>query len=222
MEVSAVIVARGGSVRVPNKNLLEIKGEPLIARKIRQLQQVEDIDRVIVGSDSERILEVANKYGAEPILRPEIYCDERVSSANEMIANMCDLFTTDIVMWTHCTNPLIRPETYSKALQEFKNNEKLGFDSLVSVYEIREHLWKNDKPLNYNPWGNVHPRASELEPLFGQDGGIFIQRYLNMKNNSYFFGSNPSLFEVPLDEVFDINTMLDFDRIKILIEHLKL
>lgn len=222
MEVSAVIVARGGSVRVPNKNLLEIRGEPLIARKIRQLQQVEDIDRVIVGSDSESILEVASKYGAEPILRPEIYCDERVSSANEMIANMCDLFSTDIVMWTHCTNPLIRPETYSKALQEFKKNEKLAFDSLISVYEIREHLWKNSKPMNYNPWADVHPRASELEPLFGQDGGIFIQRYSNMKKNSYFFGSNPYLFKVPVDEVFDINTMLDFDRIKILIENLNL
>ena len=97
VEISAIIVARKGSVRIKSKSLLELNGETLIERKIRQLKQCKNINRIILGSDSDEMLEVAYKAGAEAIRRPDYFCDETKASANDMIRNMMDLIKTDIV-----------------------------------------------------------------------------------------------------------------------------
>lgn len=218
MEVSAVIVARKGSVRVPNKNMLPLGQETLISRKIRQLKACKNIDRVIFGSDSEEMLEHAKKAGAEVVRRPDFYCDERVASANDMIANMMNLIKTDIVVWSHCTNPLLSPQTYDNAINDFFKYYP-QFDSLLSVVEFKEHLWGTDKkPLNYNPYQSRHTPAKELPPYYMQDGGIFIQPYEQMSKNHYFFGKKPYLFTIPEDEFLDINNMRDYLLAQLLID----
>lgn len=209
-EVSAVIVARGGSVRIPSKSLLELDGESLIERKIHQLQKCKKIDRVIFGSDNEEMLNVAKKAGAEIVRRPDFYCDERVASANDMIGNMMSLIKTDVVVWSHCTNPLLSPFTYDAAVTKFLDLYP-EYDSLLSVVSLQEHLWGTDKkPLNYNPYAARHVPAREIPPYYMQDGGIFIQPYEQMKSNSYFFGKKPFLFEIPKEEFLDINDRRDY------------
>lgn len=209
-EVSAVIVARGGSVRIPSKSLLKLQGESLIERKIHQLQKCKNIHRVIFGSDNDEMLNVAKKAGAETVRRPDFYCDERVASANDMIGNMMDLIKTDIVVWAHCTNPLLSANTYDNAVAKFVELYP-EYDSLLSVVVLQEHLWGTDKkPLNYNPYAKRHVPAREIPPYYMQDGGIFIQPYEQMKKNSYFFGKKPYLFEIPTDEFLDINNMRDY------------
>lgn len=218
MEISAVIVARKGSIRVPSKNLLPLGKENLISRKVRQLKNCQKIDRVIVGSDSDEMLEVARNSGAEAVRRPDFYCDEKVATANDMIANMCELINTDIVVWAHCTNPLLSSETYDNAVETFLNNQP-EFDSLLSVVEIKEHLWGTNKtPLNYNPYGERHVPARELPPYYMQDGGIFIQPHKQMLENRYFFGKKPYLYKIPEEEFLDINNMRDYLLAKTLIE----
>ena len=219
MEVSAVIVARKGSVRVPNKNMLKLGSETLIERKIRQLKACKNIQRVILGSDSKEMLQIGQKAGAETVRRPDFYCDEKVASANDMIHNMCELIKTDVVVWAHCTNPLLSPETYDKAVKCFFDHAQ-NFDSLLSVVEFKEHLWSENKtPLNYNPYQPRHVPARELPPYYMQDGGIFIQPYKQMLENSYFFGKKPYLFEIPPEEFLDINNMRDYILAKALIEN---
>lgn len=209
-EVSAVIVARGGSVRIPSKSLLKLNNESLIERKIHQLQQCKNINRIIFGSDNDEMLNVAKSAGAETVRRPDFYCDEKVASANDMIGNMMDLIKTDIVVWAHCTNPLLSAQTYDNAVSKFIDLYP-EYDSLLSVVELREHLWRENKtPLNYNPYGPRHVPARELPPYYMQDGGIFIQPYEQMKSNSYFFGKKPYLFEIPNNEFLDINDKRDY------------
>ena len=216
-EITAVIVARGGSIRIPSKSLLKINGETLIERKIHQLQECNNIHRIVFGSDSNEMLHIANKAGAEVVKRPDFFCDENKASANDMIGNMMSLFSTDIVVWAHCTNPLLSPKTYDAAIKTFFDNLD-RYDSLLSVVELREHLWGGDrKPLNYNPYSKRHIPARDIAPYYMQDGGIFIQPYYQMKENSYFFGKNPYLFEIPVDEFLDINVMRDYLLAKALI-----
>lgn len=218
-EVVAIIVARKGSIRVPSKNLLPLGDDTLISRKIKQLKQSKYIDRVIFGSDSEEMLKHAASYGAECVRRPAFYCDENLASANDMIRNMCELITSDIVVWAHCTNPLITSGTYDRALETFEQSQKNGYDSLLSVVEFREHLWGEDKtPLNYDPYQPRHTPARELPPYYMQDGGIFIQLYKSMVQNSYFFGKNPYLFVIPEDEFLDINNIRDYILAKAIVE----
>jgi len=219
MEITAVIVARGGSKRLPRKNLLHINGESLLRRKVRQLLASSRIDRVVVGSEDDEILKEADASGAEAIRRPDFYCDESVATANQMIGNMCELIQTDIVVWSHCTNALLSTGTYDRAVTAYFEAVSAGYDSLLSVYPMREHLWDGaKKPFNYDPYGPTHPLASTLPPLYSQDGGIFIQSHKQMSENSYFFGAKPWLFEVPHEELFDINTPHEFAVAKAYIE----
>jgi len=89
MEVTAIIVARKGSKRVKAKSLLELNGETLIARKVKQLKQCKNISRIVVGSDSDEMLSEGKNAGAEIVRRPDYYCDESVASANDMIKDRC-------------------------------------------------------------------------------------------------------------------------------------
>jgi len=206
VEVTAIIVARKGSVRVKNKSMSLLGSETLIERKIRQLKNSKLVNRIVFGSNCDEMLSHAAIFGAEVIKREDYYCDESVCSANEMIGNMCDLIETDIVLWSHCTNPFIEGDLYDQAITQFLNSE---CDSLLSVVELREHLWAEGKPFNYNPYSGRHVPAKELQPLYMQDGGIFIQKWRDMKENRYFFGKNPSLFIINQDSFFDINTEKD-------------
>lgn len=217
-EISAIIVARKCSVRISSKSLLKINGETLIERKIHQLQCCNLIDRIIFGSDSDEMLNIARNTGAETVRRPDFYCDETKATANDMIKNMVSLINTDIVVWTHCTNPLISPKTYDNAIQTF-NNMYGEYDSLLSVIKLQEHLWGQDKkPLNYNPYAFRHIPAKELPAYYMQDGGIFIQYYKQMSENSYFFGKKPYLYTIPDEEFLDINTMRDYITAKALVK----
>ncbi|MDR1087624.1 MAG: hypothetical protein LBL16_05290 [Endomicrobium sp.] len=104
----------------------------LVERKIRQLRETKNIDRIVVGSDSDEILQIAESTGAEAKKRPDLYCDETKASANDMIANMISLIKTDVVVWTHCTNPLISSKTYDLAIDTF-NQKYPKNDSLLSI-----------------------------------------------------------------------------------------
>lgn len=219
MEITAVVVARKGSVRIKSKSMLELGGQSLIERKILQLRATKQIHRVVFGSDCEQMRSIARGAGAEVVERGAYFCDESRASANEMIGEMMSLIHTDVVVWAHCTNPLISAPTYDTAISAFLSNIP-RYDSLCSVVELREHLWRGDKhtPLNYNPYALRHTPAKALPPLYMQDGGIFIQPYAQMKANSYFFGKKPYLFEIPKEEFLDINEMRDYLLARAIVE----
>lgn len=223
MEITAVIVARKGSVRIKNKSMLKLGNETLISNKIKQLKECKKIDRIVFGSDSDEMLEHAEIYGAETVKRPEYFCNEKLASANDMIRNMMSLIETDIVVWAHCTNPLLSSKTYEDAIETYNKNLNNDYDSLLSVAEFQEHLWdENKKPLNYNPYQERHIPAKELPKYYMQDGGIFIQSYNQMKSNSYFFGNKPYLYVIPHKEFLDINTERDYIIAQSLYDYYKL
>ena len=188
------------------------KGTTLLGYKIKKLQECEELGEIIVGSDCDEILAHAEQLGAIPVKRPDEVCDEEVCSANKMIGDLCGRIKTDVVVWTHCTNPNISPATYDHAIETFLNNR--NYDSLISVDLVQEHLWKDwgdmRYPLNYNPWAKEHTLAKDLSPLYKQNGAFFIQSHENALKNSYFFGENPQLFLTDWTESTDINTETDF------------
>ncbi len=84
LEITAVIVARGGSVRIPSKSMQNLReGLSLIGNKINQLKSAGLINRVVLGSDNDEMLEEARKYGAEAIKRPDDFCNETKTNARE-------------------------------------------------------------------------------------------------------------------------------------------
>ena len=120
--------------------------------------------------------------------------------------------SADFGVWAHCTNPFIYASDYDEALRLYIQ-KKEPYDSLVSVTKIQSHLWsKYGFPLNFNPQSSRHPFASELDSVYFQNGGIFIQNMDGFLANSYFYGSYPIKFELSELTGFDINTL---DELKI-------
>ena len=221
-KIVACIPVRGGSRRIPRKNMLVLDNETLIARKIRQLK---DIAAVVVGSDDDEMLEEAARHGAFTVRRQ--CTNEGSDSANSMLrefANLIETHRPDIVLWCHVTSPFVSTETYRKAIEEFEKGLDGGYDSLVSVKEVREHLWCSDMRTPMYPLEQCRVRhicAGDLEPIYQQTGGIFIQPYEQMKSNGYFFGNRPRLFVMSDYESVDINTMDDWVCAKALYEYRK-
>jgi CMP-N-acetylneuraminic acid synthetase len=219
-EVVALIPARAGSVRVKNKNLMLLNGGTLIARKIKQLKDA-GIFRVYVGSDSNQILEEAEKNGAIAVHRDPNACDESKSSANEMIRDFSGRVEGGVAIWAHCTNPFVYGKHYIEALKNFYNliEKSKQYDSLLSVTKIQSHMWSDQKkPINYNPWSERHTLAKDLKPVYFQDGAIFIQKLIDFQSNNYFFGKKPHLFELDYLSSFDINFPEDLRLAEILVE----
>ena len=217
MRVTAIVVARGGSRRVPGKALRPFGASTLIGHKVDQLRQCREIGQVVVGSDDREILAEAERHGAETRLRDDYHCDESKCSANEMIRNMAAMVDCDVVVWAHPTNPLCLPDIYDAALTTYHDVVAKGMnDSLCSVTPIQRHAWRAGRqgeirqvPVNFNPWGDCHPLASELETTYYQDGAIFIQPHQQMLGNGYFYGDLPHLFPVAFPYGFDVDTERD-------------
>jgi N-acylneuraminate cytidylyltransferase/CMP-N,N'-diacetyllegionaminic acid synthase len=209
--VTAIVIARSGSNRLPNKNMLDFYGQPLVARKVQQLSECRLVDRIVVGSDSQDILDAATKN--HPIvmkrLRKPEFCDEKSRSWNEVIADMAAMVPGEIILWAHCTNPLIRPQTYDKAILKYLEEPN---SSLLSVTRVQSHVWYEDAPLNYDPYSGSHPVAAQVKPVFFQNGGIFIWDRKAMIVHQYVFGKKPYLFEIDADEAIDIDTQQDYAR----------
>lgn len=216
MKTTAIVIARAGSVRLPDKNVQDFHGRPLVAHKVWQLRQCKRIEEVVVGSDSDVILDAAQKEGAVVMKRGPEFCDEKTRSWNDVIADMVDRISGyGVIVWAHCTNPCIQPETYDNALETFFGE---NCDSLIGVTELKTHIWYEDKPLNFNPEAARHQVAAGLKPVYVQHGGLFIAPRSLMARRQYVFGTSPLLFSIHQDEAIDVDTWDDLERARLMYE----
>src|SRR4051812_8383298 len=117
--VTAIVAARGGSQRLPNKALLPFAGATMIGHKVRMLMACGTIDRVVVNSDSNAIVAEAVRYGAMPITGRDYRGD-----THEMLYDSCRQIGGDgVIVWAHPTNPLVTAPTYDLAVRQFLANE---------------------------------------------------------------------------------------------------
>ena len=146
MKILGLILARGGSVRVPRKNIRELAGRPLIYYIIRTAKKSRYINRVIVSTDDEEIAEVARRCGAEvPFYRPKELAreDSPEFEAIEHALNWLkknEGYVPDLVVKLFPTSPFLRPETVDRAIELMLANPDA--DSLRSVRLCKEHPFK--------------------------------------------------------------------------------
>lgn len=162
----AIIPARGGSKGIPNKNIIEVEGKPLIAYTIEPALQSKYLDRIIVSTDSKRIAEISKTYGAEvPFLRPSNLATNEAKTIDVVIHAIDSLTETyDYVVVLQPTQPLRTTEQIDEAIEQIVDKKQ---ESLVSVEPAEKH------PILYRKIGE----NGELHPLLNQNSTVRRQDF---------------------------------------------
>jgi len=217
-KISALIAVRSGSLRVKNKNLKKFANSNLLELKIQQLQEIDILDEIVVNSNSDEMLEIASKYNATTVKRDDYFAGNNVSMS-EVLKNMAQNINSEYVMYANCTNPLVKTSSYIDAINTFFNNEN-NYDSLVSCNDIKEFLYLDNKPLNYDPQNQ--PRSQDLPNIVALNFAISILSRKNMIKHTNVIGSNPYFYKLDEVESVDIDTPLDFFIAESLYKHIKI
>lgn len=205
--IKAIIPVRSGSTRVKNKNLRPFAGSNLLTIKIKQLKQVKNLDGIIVNSNDEEMLDVAKNLGVDTVKRDNYFASNNVS-INEVYKNLNSNCNSDIVVYANATNPLTETSSIEQAIDYFLNLDN-KHDTVNSVHLIKEFLWQDKFPLNFE-LRNM-PRSQDLPNIYTFNFAFAIfNRELAVKQ-SRIIGDNPYLYELSAIEAIDIDNELDFE-----------
>lgn len=204
MSITAIIPVREGSRRLKNKNIAPFAGTNLLINKINQLKQVQEIDDIVVSSDSELMLTMAQSQGVITHKRSPEFCDEKSKTFGEVVAHICENVPGDDIIWATCTAPLVFPKHYREAIKLYYKAITDGYDSLVSMEKFKRYLWDDNGPLNYE-LGLRHVPSQQLKPLYYVTDGILIAPRNKMIEWKYFHGTNPYRY------ILDKRTSIDID-----------
>jgi pseudaminic acid cytidylyltransferase len=223
--IIAIIPARGGSKRIPAKNIRLFAGKPIIAYTIAAARESGLFERIVVSTDNEKIAEIAYQYNAEvPFLRDENLADDftPVSSATAdalvRLDPAGDRFKAVAQLMPCC--PLRTADDVSKSYRKFKQT---GAESQISVVR---YGWQN-------PWWALrHNERHELKPVFGEQmtarsqdlpelfcpsGAIWWARTDTLRRTKTFHLENRMGWEMPWQRGIDIDTLDDWAMAEVLL-----
>lgn len=208
MSFTAIIPVKGDSSRLPGKNGLPFGDCNLLARKIRQLKQVKEIDQIVVSSESQRMLDIAEKEGVIPMLRPIEYANETLP-ISEFVTYLGDVLEGDHIIWACVTSPLVDEKLFERAIYEYLQKLEEGYDSLVTVSKFQHYLMDENGPFNFSR-GRSHPNSQNLPKLYLFTNGIQITPREKYKEWGDRIGEKPYLMEVSKKEAIDIDDIYDY------------
>jgi CMP-N-acetylneuraminic acid synthetase len=200
---------RHKSQRVPGKNYRLLAGSPLYHHIISTLLECPDIDEIVVDTDSPVVMDgLRLTFPRVHILeRPEHLRADAIPM-NEILAYDTSQVESDFYLQTHSTNPLIRPETVSKALQAFLTSYP-AYDSLFSVTRLQVRLWDQlGRAINHNP--AILLQTQDLPPVYEENSCLYIFTRQSLLARRNRLGERPLMFEVDPIEARDIDDEIDF------------
>jgi CMP-N-acetylneuraminic acid synthetase len=208
-KIVALVPMRHTSERVPGKNYRLMAGKPMYAYIIESLLACPDISQVVVDTDSPVIMEglQANYPQVQVIERPEELRDGMIPM-NTILLHDTAQVKADYYLQTHSTNPLLKPETISHAIQAFLAAQD-AHDSLFSVTRWQTRLyWEDGKAVNHNP--NELLRTQDLPPIYEENSCIYLFTRQKLAERNHRLGDAPMMFEIDAEEAWDIDEELDF------------
>ena len=212
----ALIPARGGSKRLPRKNILHINDKPLLAYPIKAALESSLFDSVLVSTDDLEIAEAAVQAGASVIERPDELATDRAT-----VKDVCKHFLNthpeaDIFCCIYATAVRLRPDTLSRSFDKFRSFPHPDFIMGVSEYTHPpfQALVKGAEGYLSYKWPEWKDKQSQFYPRAVVSNGTFYwaRRDAFLKEGT-FYGEKLVGFLVPDEQVSDINTRDDFLRV---------
>jgi len=217
----AIIPARGGSKRLPRKNILDLAGKPLIAWSIEAGLNSKYIDKVIVSSDDAEILDISKQYNAQIIVRPNYLASDTATTFDAIKHTIDNVEQYDYIVLLQATSPLRNNQHIDEAIELL---ESKNADAVVSVCEMdHSPLWSNtlDESLSMQGFLKdevLNKRSQDLEKYFRLNGAIYICKTDELLEEKSFF-LKKSIFAYMMDREssVDIDEEIDFKIVKVLL-----
>lgn len=223
----AVIPARGGSKRIPRKNIKEFCGKPMIAYAIEAAQKSQCFEHIIVSTDDDEIADVAKKYGAEvPFMRPKELADDYTPTVPVIASAIksCEIFNWKIeyLCCIYPGVPLIQDSDIVTALMLLKNSDS------NYCFPVAEYPSAIQRALKRNQNGNMMPfypefeltRTQDLELAFYDAGQFYWGRKDAWLTNSKLHSGGLGM-PISAWRVIDIDTQEDWQRAEIMFNVMK-
>ena len=217
----AIILARGDSKGIKNKNLIKVNNKPLLYWSIQSCKNSKKLHSYWVSSDSSKILNFALENKAKVISRPKRFSTDKSSSELAWMHAVKELekkqIKFDCVVGIQPTSPVREKKEIDKAISLFQNKK---YDSVLSVCESHVFIWKkkNNKILpNYNIFSR--PMRQKIGKQYLENGSIYIfnkNKFLKIKNRLFgkiglYIMKKYHSFEVDsLDDIKLINSLKQF------------
>lgn len=220
MTVLAIIPARGGSKRLPRKNILTLGGVPLLERVVKTVIDSGIFDRVVVSTEDLEIAEIAIKAGAEVHTRPAEYAQDR-STVVDVCLDVLGAYAPRNFCCIYATSALLKPFTLKDSFRQFMADDRANVLMGVSEY--------NHSPvqaLNLDEHGFA-------KMLFPEFKGVQSQLYpkIRVSNGTFYWGHTKTfihektfysdflkIYDVPKAEVCDLDTPEDLQRLQQMFE----
>jgi len=193
--ILGVIPARGGSKTIPQKNIKEICGKPLIAWTIEAAKKSKLLDKCVVSTEDKEIAEIARKYGMEVIDRPKELADDRINIFPLVLQDVFKKIDADIIVLLQCTSPVRDEGLIDDCIQRFLNSK---VDALATGYICQ--LFE---------WGSYTERKQDLKGFFHDDGNILIWKK-ELVNKGERLGKKNEKVIISREQNFEIDDEFDF------------
>lgn len=218
----AIIPARGGSKRIPRKNIKEFYGKPIIAYSILVAIESKLFDKILVTTDDKEIAKIAKKYGADvPFIRPKELSDD-FSSTGDVVKHALKWLkaggeTFEFACTIYATAPLLRSKYLIKGYNALKNSTAINAFSATSIpFPIQRTFKVNDvgRCEMFTPQ-HYMTRSQDLEEAY-QDAGQFYWTKTDQLSNEIMFGKDSIPVILPRHLVQDIDTLEDWQRAELM------
>lgn len=226
----AVITARGGSKRIPQKNIRTFIDKPIIAYSIEAAINSNLFDEIMVSTDSEEIAEVAIKYGAKvPFMRSAKNSDD-FATTNDVLLEVFNKykemgFNPKIACCLYPTAPFITAKFLQDAFNLIKNNKNIYLTYPVVKFSFppQRALYIDEVNKTLKPYDskNINMRSQDLLPLYHDVGQFYMYRVEKFLNNP--IAMKEHVYPIIINDRFvqDIDNLSDWDIAEIKYEILK-
>jgi len=218
----AMIPARGGSKRIPRKNIKSFLGKPIIAYSIEAAKAAGCFDKIIVSTDDEEIAAVARQYGAEtPFIRPENISDDYATTV-DVINHTIDWFSDnnisiENICCIYATAPFIEAADLQQGFSALQNNDfSFAFSATTYAFPIQRAIKVNESGAvdMFHP-EYLNARSQDLEEAYHDAGQFYWGKAQAFLDGKPIFSPDAFAVQLPRKRVQDIDTPEDWDSAEI-------
>jgi len=212
----AIIPARAGSKRIKNKNIKLFCGKPIIYWTIQKIKKSNLFDKIIVTSDSNKILKISKKFGADVLIKRNKKLSNDITPTlpvvNHSILNLTNLLIDNVCCIYPC-NPFLNILDIKKALLLLKKNKNKFVVPITPYPHPIQRALKIDIKSNISPYSDVNlsKRTQDLEGLY-HDAGQFYFGHKNLWLGKKTILKNSIGIKIPSWRVVDIDNIDDWKR----------